>query len=99
MMKRFAWSPYRIVIAGLLGGFIGNDFGDQNTFEGSVRVRGLGRATQSANFLEVLGPIDRYNMERTEFLRGPNALLFGLGQPGGVINYSTKKAYLHRDVL
>ena len=79
-------------------GFIGNDFGDQNSFEGSVRVRGLGNATQSANFLEVLGPIDRYNMERTEFLRGPNALLFGLGQPGGVINYSTKKAYLHRDV-
>lgn len=79
-------------------GFLGSDFGDPSTRIGGIRVRGLGRATQSANYLEVVGPIDRYNMDRTEFLRGPNALLFGLGTPGGVINYTTKRANLRRDL-
>ncbi len=80
------------------GGYIGGDFTDPNSRESSVRVRGLGSATQSANYLKVRGPLDRYNMERTEFLRGPNSLLFGLGRPAGVVNYSTKKANLSRDI-
>ncbi|MBK1876448.1 TonB-dependent receptor plug domain-containing protein [Pelagicoccus mobilis] len=80
------------------GGYIGGDFDDPNARESSVRVRGLGRATQSANYLKVRGPMDRYNMERTEFLRGPNSLLFGLGLPGGVVNYTTKKAHLSREI-
>lgn len=79
-------------------GFLGTDFGDPTTRIGGVRIRGLGQATQSANYLEIAGPIDRYNMDRTEFLRGPNALLFGLGKPGGVINYTTKRARLDRPV-
>lgn len=79
-------------------GYIGGDFNNPNVNEGSIRVRGLGSATQSANYLEVVGPIDRYNMERTEFLRGPNSLLFGLGKPAGVVNYSTKKAHLSKDI-
>ncbi|MBD5780031.1 TonB-dependent receptor plug domain-containing protein [Pelagicoccus sp. NFK12] len=80
------------------GGYIGGDFNDPNARENSVRVRGLGRATKSANYLKVRGPVDRYNMERTEFLRGPNSLLFGLGRPAGVVNYTTKKAHLRRDI-
>lgn len=79
-------------------GFLGNDFGDPTTRIGGIRVRGLGRATQSANYLEIAGPIDRYNMDRTEFLRGPNALLFGLGTPGGVVNYTTKRAHLSKEL-
>lgn len=80
------------------GGYIGGDFSDPNSRESSVRIRGLGRATQSANYLKVRGPLDRYNMQRTEFLRGPNSLLFGLGRPAGVVNYTTKKAQLRRDI-
>ena len=33
-----------------------------------------------------------YNLEQVEILRGPNALLFGRGGTGGVINRVTKKA-------
>ena len=37
-----------------------------------------------------------YNLEQVEVLRGPNALLFGRGGTGGVLNRVTKKAVLDR---
>ena len=33
-----------------------------------------------------------YNLDQVEVLRGPNALLFGRGGAGGVVNRVTKKA-------
>jgi catecholate siderophore receptor len=38
-----------------------------------------------------------YNVEQIEILRGPNALLFGRGGAGGVINRVTKKAEIGQD--
>ena len=35
-----------------------------------------------------------YNVEQVEILRGPNALLFGRGGTGGIINRVTKKAVI-----
>ena len=35
-----------------------------------------------------------YNVEQVEILRGPNALLFGRGGTGGIVNRVTKKAVL-----
>lgn len=35
-----------------------------------------------------------YNLEQVEILRGPNALLFGRGGTGGIVNRVTKKAVL-----
>lgn len=35
-----------------------------------------------------------YNLEQVEILRGPNALLFGRGGTGGVVNRVTKKAFI-----
>ena len=37
-----------------------------------------------------------YNVEQVEILRGPNALLFGRGGTGGIINRVTKKAVLDK---
>ena len=37
-----------------------------------------------------------YNVEQVEILRGPNALLFGRGGTGGVINRVTKKAVMNQ---
>lgn len=39
-----------------------------------------------------------YNVEQVEILRGPNALLFGRGGAGGVLNRVTKKAELGQDI-
>ena len=38
-----------------------------------------------------------YNLEQVEILRGPNALLFGRGGTGGILNRVTKKAVIGRD--
>ena len=38
-----------------------------------------------------------YNVEQVEILRGPNALLFGRGGAGGVLNRVTKKAEVGQD--
>lgn len=40
-----------------------------------------------------------YNLEQVEILRGPNALLFGRGGTGGVLNRVTKKAVIGDDFL
>jgi iron complex outermembrane receptor protein len=36
-------------------------------------------------------PIDPYGLERVEVLRGPASVLYGQGQPGGLINQVTKR--------
>ena len=41
---------------------------------------------------------DLYNLDRVETLRGPNALVFGRGGGGGVINRVTKEADYTRDL-
>ena len=40
-----------------------------------------------------------YNVSQVEILRGPNALLFGRGGGGGVVNRVQKKAELGKDFL
>ncbi|WP_067734229.1 TonB-dependent siderophore receptor [Novosphingobium naphthalenivorans] len=40
------------------------------------------------------GPRDASNIERIEVLKGPNAAVFGRGEPGGTVNIITKKANL-----
>ncbi len=55
-----------------------------------TRVRGLAGATQTRNYFISPGiPADAYNVERIVLNRGPNAVLFGLGSPGGVVNTQT----------
>ncbi|MDQ8198858.1 hypothetical protein QEH56_11890 [Pelagicoccus enzymogenes] len=72
--------------------------GDRNEREGSVRVRGLGNATNSSNYIEIYSAPDRYNIQNAEFLRGANSILFGLAKPAGLVNYTTKRASLNRDI-
>lgn len=59
-------------------------------------MRGPARATTTINFIEVLGSADRYNTDRSEFLRGANSILFGFSEPAGLINSSTKTARTNR---
>ncbi len=59
---------------------------------GNTRVRGLTSADSTRNFFLTDSPWDGYNTDRIEFQRGPNAILFGLGSPSGIINNSTKTA-------
>lgn len=42
-------------------------------------------------------PIDRFSTENMTFLRGPNAILFGIGNPGGSIGSTYKRPNLTKD--
>lgn len=62
-----------------------------------MMIRGFKTGTATRNFMELQSVFDSYNSERVEFSKGPNAILFGTGNPGGSTNYSTKIPGFHRD--
>ena len=59
------------------------------------RIRGIG-ASQTVDFFNITYPTDRFSTERIDQARGPNATLFGLGSPGGIVNTTTKRAMLNK---
>lgn len=61
-----------------------------------LKVRGLPGGTRSVNFFATELRFDNFSADRIEQSRGPNAVLFGIGSPGGIINVTTKRAYLNR---
>ena len=69
----------------------GTGTGNVTTAPLSFRVRGL-PAARARDYFAYDYPIDIYNIERLDESRGPNAILFGFGSPGGIVNASTKKA-------
>jgi outer membrane receptor protein involved in Fe transport len=58
----------------------------------SNRIRGIAAANNTRNYFRTDLPFDSYNSGRLDILRGPNSFLFGLGSPGGVINYQLDRA-------
>src|SRR5262245_11006109 len=67
---------------------------DGNDYQ--FRMRGS-PAGASRDFVESSVPVDLYNVERAEVASGPNSILFGLGQAGGLVSLSGKKAGLTRN--
>jgi outer membrane receptor protein involved in Fe transport len=64
-----------------------------------TRAMGLTAPTLSRNFFRALMPIDRYNTERIVIARGPQAILFGYGNPSGVVNTNLTRAGFDDDFL
>ena len=77
------------------------DYGDAATnFNGNpmignvetqLRIRGLA-ASYGRNYFTWETSSDFYNVERIDQSRGPNAILFGFGSAGGIVNTTTKQA-------
>jgi outer membrane receptor protein involved in Fe transport len=59
---------------------------------GTTRVRGLTSADNTRDFFLSDIPWDSYNVGRVDIQRGPNSILFGIGSPAGIINYSLNHA-------
>ena len=58
----------------------------------STRVRGLANPDRTRGyFLTDIG-FDTYNTDRVAIAKGPNAILFGLGSPSGIVNNNLKQA-------
>ncbi|MDI1248446.1 MAG: TonB-dependent receptor plug domain-containing protein [Lacunisphaera sp.] len=66
-----------------------------------VRIRGIGTGTtgsdQARDFFTTDIPSDSYNVDRVEINRGPNAMLFGLGSPSGIVNAQLIRAKMNRN--
>ena len=82
-------------VGGPRGNFSGGvSVSSQNTNElalfanpsGNTRVRGLTNADNTRNYFLSDIPWDGYTVSRVDLQRGPNAILFGLGSPAGVVN-------------
>ena len=94
-------------VGGIDGNFAGGSFssgrpnqdGARENPQANQRVRGIGAATLTRNYFRTDYSADSYNTERVTINRGPNALLFGIGNPAGVIETSLKKAELYNDLF
>ena len=72
----------------------GNDF--INVGNQQYVTRGGASAVVSQDFFASNIPNDRFNTEALTFTRGPNAILFGLGNASGAFVSSTKRAKTNR---
>ena len=63
------------------------------------RIRGIGRPGTTLNYYQSLPtvPFDAYNTSSVEIARGPNSLLFGMGNPAGIVNQSAQTAQFGED--
>ena len=92
-----------------VGGAFGNFAGGSESFgrpdqsearenpDSNQRVRGIGPASTTRDFFLSDIPMDAYNTSRVTINRGPNSLLFGIGNPAGTIDTSLSKAQVGRN--
>lgn len=75
----------------------GNSDGDA-TSAGGLRGRGLTIGSRRDGFSSAgIAAADSFSVERVEVIRGPQSLLYGPGDPGGVVNYVGKTATFGKD--
>jgi outer membrane receptor protein involved in Fe transport len=60
-------------------------------------VRGFRSDSLTTNFFTAMTPIDSYNTSRLTFTRGPNSILFGVGNPGGGLDIVTNTPSLQKN--
>jgi len=75
------------------GGGINQDpNGNNGLFSANYNVRGLLVNSLTRDFVNSRAPDDAYNTEQFSFTRGPNSILFGIGNPGGIANSVSARA-------
>ena len=83
------WAPNSVKSIAANGGGYGDDVSNA---PGTYNVRGAGGGRAQRNFFIYFSPNDSYVVERFDFGRGPNAILFGNSGLGGVSTVTTKQA-------
>lgn len=82
-------------------GVVGEPYGADPRFD-SPRIRGFdSRQAQFLNGLRMMRTagapaVDPYQLERIEVLRGPASVMYGQGNPGGMINLISKRPVFER---
>lgn len=67
-----------------------NQQSGENPGDTGFRLRGFVSEAALRNGFRRLGQTDTINIAQVDVVRGPNALLYGIGNFGGVVNYVTK---------
>lgn len=81
----------------------GKGFGGSAFHDWAFNYRGAGAGEQGGpgptrNYFSFYQNQDAYNVERIEFLRGPNSIIFGLGTVGGQLSTYTKVPRLDKNL-
>lgn len=64
----------------------------------NLQFRGFVGASLGRNYFAWNLASDMYNIERLDFSRGPNSILFGIGGPGGIVNTTSKRARIGQEI-
>lgn len=73
----------------------GREFVSGNT---RFNIRGFDTSTPQRNGFVGARYVDPVNIQRVEVVKGPASLLYGAIEPGGTVNYITKKPFERRSV-
>lgn len=73
-------------------------FGSGSRTATPFTVRGFRSDSLQTNFFTAYTSIDVYNTTRLTFSRGPNSILFGIGNPGGSLGVETNRADLTKNI-
>lgn len=67
-------------------------------FSNPYMARGFATSALTADFFDwSKPPLDFYNRTNFTVARGPNAILFGIGSPGGIVNSARKRPLFGKD--
>lgn len=73
---------------------------NQIWFSNPYNSRGFLSQSVLADFFELgVQPLDFYSFTRLTIAKGPNAVLYGIGSPGGVLSLERKKALFGKDTF
>ncbi|MDO8539052.1 MAG: hypothetical protein Q7S40_01315 [Opitutaceae bacterium] len=73
-----------------------NMFNAQGGGARKITIRGLD-SSQALDYFKSITPDDSYRIGRYDFSRGPNSILFGISDVGGLINQTSKVAEFSRN--
>ncbi len=68
------------------------------TTTSTLKLRGTPVGNPTRNFFPYVVTPDSFNLDRVDFARGPNAVLFGAGGIGGTLNSVTKQAIIGKAI-
>jgi outer membrane receptor protein involved in Fe transport len=93
------WSPNVVPSDYFVGKQLANPFNNWD-----YNFRGAGQSLQGGagptrNYFTFYTAADSYNIDRIEFDRGPNSILFGVGTVGGVLSTYTKIPKLDKNFM
>jgi iron complex outermembrane recepter protein len=73
-----------------------NSYVNATALTRKIDIRGI-NSSQGLDYFQSITPDDSYRIGRYDESRGPNGILFGISDVGGLINQTSKQAQLRRD--